>query len=159
MHIVGAIKRILETVVVLFILCIATLNIFSSPTGQGLFGYKGYTVISASMEPTLQVGDYIIIKNVPYKQIKNQDIISFLDSGMIVTHRVVAKEGESASTRGDNNSVNDVKTVTKSNYVGTYLFRIPHLGYILLWLQKPIVLAAVMGLIVLRMLTLIFFKK
>jgi len=111
------------------------------------------------MEPTLQVGDYIIIKNVPYKQIKNQDIISFLDSGMIVTHRVVAKEGESASTRGDNNSVNDVKTVTKSNYVGTYLFRIPHLGYVLIWLQKPIVLAAVMGLIVLRMLTLIFFKK
>lgn len=159
MHIVGAIKRILETVVVLFILCIATLNIFSSPTGQGLFGHKGYTVISASMEPTLQVGDYIIIKNVPYKQIKNQDIISFLDSGMIVTHRVVAKEGESASTRGDNNSVNDVKTVTKSNYVGTYLFRIPHLGYVLIWLQKPIVLAAVMGLIVLRMLTLIFFKK
>ena len=159
MHIVGAIKRILETVVVLFILCIATLNIFSSPTGQGLFGHKGYTVISASMEPTLQVGDYIIIKNVPYKQIKNQDIISFLDSGMIVTHRVVAKEGESASTHGDNNSVNDVKTVTKSNYVGTYLFRIPHLGYVLIWLQKPIVLAAVMGLITLRMLMLIFFKK
>lgn len=32
---------------------VALLNFFSSPDGKGLFGYKGYTVLSGSMEPEI----------------------------------------------------------------------------------------------------------
>lgn len=50
------------TIVVIFVCSLAALNFFSAPDRPGLFGYKGYTVISGSMKPTLEVGDYIVIK-------------------------------------------------------------------------------------------------
>ncbi len=50
------------TLLVAAVLLLAVLNFLSKPSGDGLFGYKGYTVISGSMEPTLKVGDYVVVK-------------------------------------------------------------------------------------------------
>lgn len=65
------------TIVVIFVCSLAALNFFSAPDRQGLFGYKGYTVISGSMKPTLEVGDYIVIKEIPFEKVQKGDIISF----------------------------------------------------------------------------------
>ncbi|MFD2729953.1 signal peptidase I [Enterococcus camelliae] len=159
MRIVRTFKRCIETIIVMFFMMIAVVNFFSAPSSQGVFGYKGYTVISASMEPTLKIGDYILTAVEPFSQVKNGEIISFLDSGMIVTHRVVSIADDVATTRGDNNKIDDLKVVTAENYVGSFVLRIPYLGYLFIWLQNPLIFAIVMGIIALRLIILVVLKK
>lgn len=75
-------------------------------------GYKMYTILTGSMEPTFEKGDVILIRKEDYASIKEGDIITYQKSdGMVITHRVVnlgVKDGENfIITKGDVNPVND----------------------------------------------------
>ena len=72
---------------------------------------------------------------------------------------MVAREGDKLQTRGDHNNVNDLVEVTSENYVGTYQFRIPQLGRIMLWLQDPMIYSIIMAVIALRIAVLLILKK
>ncbi|BFQ95327.1 signal peptidase I [Enterococcus cecorum] len=147
------------TIVVIFVCSLAALNFFSAPDRPGLFGYKGYTVISGSMKPTLEVGDYIVIKEIPFEKVQKGDIISFYQEHTLVTHRVIERNRDYLQTRGDQNNVNDLIAVTKANYLGKYQFRIKQLGRFLLWMQDPLVYSLIMAAIALRIAVLLLFKK
>ena len=156
---IRVVLNVVLTIIVVCVCSLAALNYFSAPERAGLMGYRGYTVISGSMEPTLHVGDYIIIKDKPYADIQKGTIISFRQDNVLVTHRVVAREGDKLQTRGDHNNVNDLVEVTAENYVGTYQFRIPQLGCIMLWLQDPMIYSIIMAVIALRIAILLTPKK
>ncbi len=48
-----------------------------------------YVVSSSSMEPTLRVGDIILVQNVPFDRIKEGDIMVFQKGSLpIIVHRV-----------------------------------------------------------------------
>ena len=98
-----------------------------------------YTIISPSMEKTLNIYDVIV--NVKIKSpddIKIGDIITFISSstsskGMTITHRVISiKEDENGNkvfqTKGDNNTSPDPKPATFNNIIGKVIFKIPQLG-------------------------------
>lgn len=97
-----------------------------------------YTIISGSMEPSVEVYDVVIAKNTDISKIKVGDIITFISNwdinyGVTVTHRVVgiskSETGEyQLSTKGDNNGTKDGGTVTQVNLVGKVVGRIPQLG-------------------------------
>ena len=54
------------------------------------FGYKTYVIVSGSMEPEIYVGDIAIVKTLKeYEKINKDDIISFRQGQMVVTHRVI----------------------------------------------------------------------
>lgn len=151
--------KAIECLFVILVLLFALLNFRSSISSSGLFEYKGYTVISGSMEPKINVGDFVIVRNKGYDSVKTDQIISFASDDIVVTHRVVEQSSTGSVTRGDANEVNDVNEVTAANYIGTLQWIIPYLGYAIVWLQKPWVYGLVMALIALRLLVAIIYKK
>lgn len=116
-----------------------------------LFGYKNFIELTGSMKPTLNEGDIIITKEA--KEINKNDIISFKIDNSVVTHRVfeIYKENgkEYYITKGDANSDTDPELLDKENIEGKYCFKIPFIGKIILFFQKPV------GLIILFVIFLI----
>ncbi|MGI6155664.1 MAG: signal peptidase I [Enterococcus lemanii] len=144
------------TIVVIIVLLFALLNFFSGPEKKGLFGYKGFIVLSDSMKPSFEAGDYIIDKMVDLKTIQVGDVVSYYDeSDQIVTHRVVEITPEGYVLQGDGNEVTDTTFVTTENYIGQQAYRVSKLGTIMLKLSHPL---ALVGISLLFLLMLIYQK-
>jgi len=133
------IKDIVATLLVLIFIVIAGISFFSAPKGRGLFGFKGYVVVSGSMEPKIFPGDFLFVKTGSYTDIKEKDVITFTGNEEIVTHRAMTITDEGITTKGDANNVEDERKVQSDDYIGTYLIRLPYFGYFIVWLQKPLV--------------------
>ena len=90
------------------------------------FGIKTAIVLTGSMEPTLQINDFIVVKKA--KNIKINDIISYKDenSKNEVLHRVISINGNKIITKGDANNTAD-KPITINQVTGVYLFPYTHL--------------------------------
>lgn len=97
-----------------------------------LLGYKAFSIVSGSMEPTLHIGDIIIIKEVNPEELDINDIITFIEGDSAVTHRIVEiiLEGGKTSykTKGDANNANDSELVKQENIQGKYVCRIEKIG-------------------------------
>ena len=113
--------------------------------GVRLVGFKVYTVLSGSMEPTYHTGALIYVKEVNSSEIKEGQVITFMISeDTIVTHRVievVPDENEPGviryRTKGDANDAPDGSLVHYKNVIGTPVFTIPYLGYVANFIQHP----------------------
>ncbi len=134
------------TFLVIIFLLFSALNFFSAPDSKGLFGFKGYTVVSGSMEPTFSTGDYVVDKVKSFDQVKKGDIITFKSDDTIVTHRVKKVTAKGVTTQGDANNIQDQAEVSADEYIGHYLFVIPKLGIVVELLQQPVIFASVIGL-------------
>lgn len=146
MKIVKYIGASIATVVVVIFMIIAGISFFSAPNSNGLFGYKGYTVVSGSMEPEIAVGDFIIIEMDPYEEVKKEDVITFQYNQELVTHRVIDKTAEGLVTKGDANNIQDQGFIAEESYIGTQKILIPYFGYVVTFLQKPIAFAIIIAL-------------
>lgn len=147
------------TIVVLVVLLFSLLNFLSAPQASGLFGFKGYTVMSNSMEPRFSAGNYIIDRVIDYDAVKIGDVISYEDSTQtIVTHRAVEKTADGIKVQGDGNDFADKTVVTKDNLIGKQLYAVPAIGLLLARLSNPLILAGICGVIALFLIYL-FFKK
>lgn len=100
-----------------------------------VFGMNVFNIVSSSMEPTLQVGDLVVVKPTEPENIKTQDIITFqLESGkpLTATHRVVAATESGGQyffrTKGDNNDAPDAKLVRQEQVRGVMKYKIPLIG-------------------------------
>lgn len=93
------------------------------------------TVQSGSMEPAIQTGAVVFVKDVPAERVKEGDVITYSDNGgNFITHRVIEKHTTEASvrftTKGDANANADHEPVYRSNLVGVVMFDIPLIGYV-----------------------------
>lgn len=128
--------------------------------GIGFFmGYRPYVVLSGSMEPTIHTGSLAIVDtNANYQEVEVEDIIAFQMGDTLVTHRVVNKDNEGLTTKGDANEDTDAGIVTYSNFKGETKFSVPYAGYLIQWVQTTqgkIVMITLLGVII--MLRLIFY--
>lgn len=79
---------------------ISTITVFTLIYVWGLFlrgDLKSFRVVSASMEPTLLVGDYVLTRPIRAGESLNGRVIAFVDpthEGEIVTKRVVGVSGD-----------------------------------------------------------------
>lgn len=116
-----------------------TTRIYSKKNSEYRPAFGLYTIISPSMEKTLNIYDVIVnvrVKN--QNSIKVGDIITFISTsssskGMTITHRVIEiSEDENGNklykTKGDNNTAPDPKPATFDNILGKVIFKIPQLG-------------------------------
>jgi signal peptidase len=119
-------------------------------------------VKSGSMEPTLKVGDVIVIEPAAPQDINIGDVIVFWNPwyGNLVVHRVVHKTDEGVYTRGDANAGTDPwSPVPYKNIVGKWTgFKIPYwtgIGYLSLFLSgeiyPPYGLLLLVGLIIINL--------
>ena len=101
-----------------------------------ILGFTGVTVVSGSMKPQINVGDYVIIKRAKKEKIQKGTIITFKQNSVLVTHRVerVVSDGI-YSTKGDANNTVDSEFVKFEDVVGTSTLVVPKLGNVLLWLR------------------------
>lgn len=125
-----------------------------------IFGYKFLIIVSGSMEPTLNSGDVVVIKDT--KNIKVNDIVSFKFNGSIITHRVkeiiTDKSEIKIITKGDANNTIDDKEMLLNDIEGKYVFKISKIGNAILFLKTReglITLMVVFGVLI----TFTVFKK
>lgn len=110
-----------------------------------MVGLQVYTVLSGSMEPVYHTGSIVYVKKVNAFEIKTGQPITFmLDENTVATHRVVEivpDESDSSvvrfRTKGDANESPDGSLVHCQNVIGTPVFTVPKLGYLVDYIQNP----------------------
>ena len=132
--------NIVSTIIVALVVLLAVLLV-----GVRLGGIQVFTVLSGSMEPTYHTGSVIYVKKVDPYEIQPGQVITFmLDEDTVATHRVVevVPDDEDPTvirfcTKGDANDAVDGGLVHYKNVIGTPVFTIPYLGYLISYIQHP----------------------
>lgn len=107
--------------------------------------YRTVTVLSGSMRPTFSPGDMIVVTPEPVSALRAGQVISFrapTADPYVETHRVVAvlRGGDEpiVQTKGDaNNALDPWKAELHGSTLWRYRFRLPMLGYPILFLRDP----------------------
>jgi len=114
------------------------------------FGIKPFIVLTGSMEPAINGGDLIISKTVNPANLKVGNIISFKENSGVVTHRIdkITKNNDEIAfiTKGDANNARDMNPISYSQVEGNYLFKIPKLGFLAMFMQTPIGMLSLIGI-------------
>lgn len=145
-----AIKKGITIVITAILVLLISFNIYNficvSVLHKDLASIGGYSVlevVSGSMEPTIHVGDLIII-DTSVKDYKENDIVTFYDvKGSFVTHRIISIDKDEMITKGDNNNTEDEPIATK-NIIGKYVFKLTGMGQILASFRNPMVLILIL---------------
>lgn len=143
-------KKILKwsiiTVLILIIFINVTLLVkadINKDTIPDFLGFTPFIIVSGSMEPNIPVNDIIITRKTPKEKIKIGDVISYKDNeaNIVITHRVVSIQNNNGEyyfeTKGDSNNSADKNLVAYSQIQGRYLFSIPLVGNIIIYVRTP----------------------
>ena len=90
-----------------------------------LFGYTFFEVATASMYPTIEIGD-VVIERIT-KDVEQNDIIVYTDGESIITHRLIEKNDNGLIAKGDANNSED-KPINENMVLGKVIKIIPKLG-------------------------------
>jgi len=100
-------------------------------------GHRSLTVLSGSMEPTLETGSIVVDQVVSPTEARIGDIVTFSDPnnpGRTITHRLVKAKivGDTAHmvTRGDANDASESWTIPADGEIGRVALHVPKLGYV-----------------------------
>lgn len=107
-------------------------------------GDHSFTMRSGSMTPALETGDVVVTEPISPLAAKVGEVVTFRDpegSGKLFSHRVqsVRPAGEVVRfvTRGDANTATEHWSVPADGTVGRVVYRVPKIGYALVWTGTP----------------------
>lgn len=146
------IANILKFIIICFILLLISMNIYNfinikvlHKNYSSIFGYTTLEVVSGSMEPTIKIGDIILV-DTNDKNYKVNDIVTFYDiNGSFVTHRIVSIDNDQMVTKGDNNNTVDSKT-NLNKIIGKYVCKVPFVGLLFASLKNPVMLTLILAI-------------
>ncbi len=128
-------KNIFKSFAILFVVFIG-LSFFL--LSNQIAGFRGFTVMSGSMEPVIGTGSLAITQRVHPARLKVGDIITFIRPAKdreFITHRITDlsknKELTTFKTKGDHNNSVDPWILADGGVVGKSVLTIPYLGYFL----------------------------
>lgn len=99
-----------------------------------VFGFALLTVVSGSMQPAIDIGDLIVIRQ--QSEYEVDDIVTYNNGRSLVTHRLISIEGSSGNVKGDANNVAD-GSIPLSSIEGKVVWRIPRIGDVMLLARTP----------------------
>ena len=148
-------KKVIEVIAIILVYNII-LIIASSANKMNfinIFGYKSYIIKTNSMEPTININDVIITRKVERDEIKTGDVITFMQNGEVITHRItqIDVNGE-YTTKGDNNNIEDTIKIDYENIEGKHVLTIPYLGKVVQALDNKIVFLIITLIVLIFML-------
>ena len=116
-------------VVIMLAFCVIVVLQAKRVTKSFLFGYATYFVVSGSMEPTIKVGEVIIVREVHGEEdLKKNDIITFVGKGdlegKVVTHRIISDgvvNGKITTCGDANHGIADKQPITYDDVIGKYV--------------------------------------
>jgi signal peptidase len=105
----------------------------AAPSALGL---NSFSILSGSMEPTLNVGDLVVDRRIQPLDVRPGDIVTFRDPDddtRLLTHRVLQYRVSGSRayivTKGDANHGVERWSIRLDGGLGRVEFRIPKLGY------------------------------
>lgn len=110
------------------------------------FGVGASVVLSGSMEPTLSVGDLLIIQE--RESYNTGDIVVYQSGSTPVVHRIVAISDGTVITRGDANNADDTPFLAAA-IKGEVVAAIPLVGYPIWALKSPVGIMVTLAMAVL----------
>ncbi len=149
-------KKTIFTIFTVFMVLLLTYNIYNfvcikilKQDISTVGGYGMLEVVSGSMEPTIKVGDIIVI-DVNDKKYKVGDIITFLMDDTFVTHRIVSIDGDYMTTKGDNINNTEDDPISQNQVLGKYKFKIHGGGKFLSAIKNPftMIMIFIIGILV-----------
>ncbi len=147
LHSVLTVVGITITVMLIPILLLNMVLIVKGTTNDekppSVFGVTPLVVLSGSMDDgsygAISIGDLILVKDVDAENLKENEVVAFMEDGYAVTHRIVAVHEDNGkvtyTTRGDANNTDDTIPLEPDNVIGQYFYRIPKVGNFILYLQ------------------------
>ncbi len=128
--------RVVATVLTWIVIVVSAVAITALVVVPRIAGASPYTILTGSMIPDMPPGTIVVVKPLPFDQIRQGDVITYqIESGkpMVVTHRVVGTEIVDGETRlvtqGDANEVPDVASVREEQVKGVVWYHVPMVGY------------------------------
>ena len=136
-------------VIVVFLLLVGLLTGLSSKSEKvyDVIKFRSYIIVTPSMKPTINPGDMILVKKTDIDKLEKGDIITFNKDNIVATHRIEEIDGDSITTKGDNNNLEDTP-INKSDVIGRFVFSIPKIGYIISFAISPVGLVTMGSIIV-----------
>ena len=126
-----------------------------------IFGKSVLRIVTGSMEPSIHVGDCIVVEKVDSSELKKGDIIAFVSVqpdiyGIIVTHRIYGTdENGNFITKGDANPTADSTEVSADRIIGKYIGK----AKVFRWLYSFGDLRKVVLLVIMSVMTCISFYE
>lgn len=143
--------KIIRSIIVSIIVIVISYAILGNLSAQNItlyniVNYRNYVVLTGSMEPSISPGDYITVRKVNPDKLKENDVITFMLDGVVVTHKVVKVEGDLITTQGTANNIAD-EPINKSSVIAKYVFKLAKVGYIMAFFSSKSGLILIFGLI------------
>ena len=136
-------------IVLLILMMIVMLVMKISGNNVNLLGFNVYYIATPSMEPTLEVGDLILSKNVKdYSKLEIHDVVTYKGEvgsykGKLITHEIIDIKFENDEytfiTKGTKENAVVDPEVSQDQIVAVMLFEIPLLGKLVTLLNNRIV--------------------
>ena len=143
--IVDILTCILFVIVALY-LVFALYNKFINKDGKFLIGkYYIFQITTGSMEHELFAGDYIVVEKT--ENYKVGDIITYMEDGYYITHRINEIDENKIVTKGDANNSSD-SPISRDKIVGKFLFKEKILTFLTKY--KVMVIAVLIALVILE---------
>jgi signal peptidase len=106
-----------------------------------LNGMAVFVVLTGSMEPQIEAGEMILIKEC--NNYKIGDIVTYCDDDFFITHRITQISDKKVVTKGDNNNIED-HAIELNQIQGKVVFHSKILGFFILYLLKPITIVYIL---------------
>ena len=99
MKVLNIIKNIVLDVIIVVLIISIIFSYMNRKKPVPLFNHYFFTVLTGSMQNTLQIGDNIIVKKTD--KYKVGDIITYKKENSYITHRIVKIDGNKITTKGE----------------------------------------------------------
>ena len=129
---------IVGTVISYLALCLAAMAALALVVIPMATVSQTYSVLTSSMAPKYAPGTFLVVKPVPFDELRIGDIITYqMESGspVVITHRITATSAEQSgeivlTTKGDNNDVEDELPVREIQVKGKLFYAVPLVGFV-----------------------------
>jgi signal peptidase I len=116
------------------------------------FDARPLVVLSGSMKPALDTGDVSVVRSIAPLDARPGDVVTFRDPSnaeRLITHRVKTMRVQGAGvvfvTRGDANDGTERWRVPADGEIGRVAYRIPELGWALMYAREKGMFVALLG--------------